>query len=68
MRHDTRQETLLMRLMSWLAAVCGLILVGVVMAAPYFVSVIANIGRRPITYRRAPSPRRRLAPARRVGA
>jgi hypothetical protein len=68
MRHANRPANPLTRLLSWLVAVCATILVGLVMAAPYFVSVIANFGRRPVIYRRTPAPRRRLASARRSAA
>jgi len=54
------------RLLAGLTVLFALFAVAVVMAAPYFVSVIANIGRRPVVYRR-PVSRRRLAPPRRVG-
>lgn len=63
-----RHTNLLAQVLSWLAVMFAMLVVAVVMAAPYFVSVISNIGRRPVIYRRAPAPRRRLAPPRRVGA
>lgn len=54
----------LARLVSFLGAVFATLLVGIVMAAPYFASVIGNIGRRPVIYRRAPVRRRLSAPRR----
>ncbi len=55
----------LAQLALWFAGLFFTILAGLVMSAPYFVSVIANIGRRPVVFRRASAPRRRLAAPRR---